>query len=55
MKYIKSYSQLNESVNGSDILKTLLDKFSKNIDSKKLAELILPNKDILLPYYKLLL
>jgi len=52
MKYIKSYSQLNESVNGSDILKTLLDKFSKNIDSKKLAELILPNKDILLPYYK---
>jgi len=52
MRYIKSYTQLNESAKGSDILKTLLDKFSKNIDSKKLAELILPNKDILLPYYK---
>jgi hypothetical protein len=51
MRYIKSYTQLNESA-GSDILKTLLDKFSNNIDSKKLAELILPNKDILLPYYK---
>jgi hypothetical protein len=51
MRYIKSYTQLNESA-GSDILETLLDKFSKKVDSKKLAELILPNKDILLPYYK---
>lgn len=50
MRYIKSYTQLNEST-GSDILKPLLDKFSNKIDSKKLAELILPNKDILLPYY----
>lgn len=51
MRYIKSYTQLNEST-GFDILNPLLDKFSKNIDSKKLADLILPNKDILLPYYK---
>ncbi len=51
MRYIKSYTQLNEST-GFDILNPLLDKFSKNIDSKKLSELILPNKDILLPYYK---
>ena len=50
MRYIKSYTQLNEST-GSDILKPHLDKFSNKVDSKKLAELILPNKDILLPYY----
>ncbi len=51
MRYIKSYEQLNESTS-SDTLKSLLDKFSNKIDSKKLAEVIIPNKDILIPYYK---
>jgi hypothetical protein len=53
MRYIKSYQQLNESTSiGSDLLNSLLDKFSTKVDTKKLAELILPNKNILLPYYK---
>jgi len=51
MKYLKTYQQINES-KGSDILKDLLDKFSKKIDGKKLAELLIPNKNLLLPYYK---
>jgi hypothetical protein len=51
MRYIKSYEQLNESTS-SDTLKSLLDKFSNKIDSKKLAELVITNKDILIPYYK---
>lgn len=51
MRYIKSYEQLNESTS-SDTLKLFLDKFSNKIDSKKLAEVVITNKDILIPYYK---
>lgn len=51
MKHIKTYQQINES-KGSDILVDLLDKFSKKIDAKKLYNLLLPNKELLLPYYK---
>lgn len=50
MKHLKTYSQLNES-KVYDILNSLLDKFSEKLDTKKLAGLILPNKDVLLPYY----
>ena len=50
MKYLQTYSQLNES-NGYDILTNLLNKFSKKIDAKKLTSLILPNKNLLMPYY----
>lgn len=50
MKHLKSYHQLNES-KGEDILKSILDKFSTKVDMKRLVEFILPNKEVLKPYY----
>jgi len=49
MKHLKTYSQINESKQ-SDLVESLLSIFSKKIDAKKLSNLLLPNRELLLPY-----
>lgn len=50
MKYLKTHQQLNES-KGENILKDLLDNFSKKVDTKKLSEFVTPHKEFLKPYF----
>lgn len=56
MKNLMTFKQLNESKSVDDILKTLLEKFEKGVDSKKLFQFLLPFKkemDLLCrKYYK---
>jgi hypothetical protein len=47
----RQYQQLNESIN-SNALETILNKFSKGVDSKKLSSLVISNKNFFMPYFK---
>ena len=51
MKYIKTFNQINES-NENKTLLYFINKISKNIDTKSLFNLLLPNKNLILPYYR---
>jgi hypothetical protein len=54
MKNIKTFKQHNETLlNESlsfDTLKNILNKLSKSVDTKKVANLVIPNKKLLTPY-----
>jgi hypothetical protein len=50
MIYLKTFDQINESKD-SNVLETLLEKFSKGINNDKLLKLLEPYKDTLKKYY----